>query len=730
MSGEVVGPIARLRRRVRTAVFNGPLPFLWWELAGYGGLLVVGAAMRLWDLGARAMHHDESLHALYAYYLATGDGYQHNPMMHGPFQFESNAAIFFALGDSDYTARLSVALMGILLIALPMLFRGRLGRPGALIVAAGLAISPAMLYFSRFARNDIFMAVWALGLVITMWRYLDEGRNRYLYASAALLALTFATKETSYILTSVLGLYLVLVIIARKLPSMRPATRLEGLSLPDAINATAKGVHAGLKRPLFEGAERHGAYLVLLVTLIMVQWSAIVSYFQDSPLLSWTNLVLAQPIGSPHIGSPQGGGLVIAFVVVTALLGLSVNWGARWNWSVWWRSAVIFWAIWILLYSTFFTHMEGIGSGVWQSLGYWVVQQDVARGNQPWYYYFIITSVYEFLPLVFGLVAAVYYVRRRDPFGTFLVYWTVATFVMYTIASEKMPWLLVNITLPLIVLAGRVLGEAVERVAWRRVISNGGLLALPGVPLFFVLLWQLAYYDPGSAEAGDIAWGVLLALAALAVAGLGVYLARAVGPRSFGGAAALSLAVMLAVLSVRAGVIATYENGDTPVELLVYTQTSPDIVDLMKRIEDAGASTGRGSTIPVSIDQTSGFTWPWAWYLRGRSGVDFPLYDSTPLEQAPRSSVVLVHLNNRSSTDKALQDTYTDGELFKHRWWFPESAYRDLTVGKFFSSFADRGAWRRAMDYLLYRKGIRDRIGSEDAVAYFANDLLTSEVSP
>ena len=186
---------------------------------------------------------------------------------------------------------------------------------------------------------------------------------------------------------------------------------------------------------------------------------------------------------------------------------------------------------------------------------------------------------------------------------------------------------------------------------------------------------------------------------------------------------------MLAVLSVRAGVIATYENGDTPVELLVYTQTSPDIVDLVKRIEKVDSSSGRGNTVPVSVDQTSGFTWPWAWYLRGRPGVDFPLYDNDALKAAPDSSVVLVHLNNKSSTDRVLQDAYTEGERFKHRWWFPESAYRDLTVGKFLSSFADRGAWRRAMDYFLHRKGIRDRLGSEDAVAYFANDLLTSEAS-
>ena len=54
------------------------------ELAAYAGLLVVAGVMRLWDLGSRAMHHDESLHAFYSWTLYKGDGYQHNPMMHGP----------------------------------------------------------------------------------------------------------------------------------------------------------------------------------------------------------------------------------------------------------------------------------------------------------------------------------------------------------------------------------------------------------------------------------------------------------------------------------------------------------------------------------------------------------------------------------------------------------------------------------------------------------------------
>ena len=184
----------------------------WWEAAAYGAVLSVAAVMRLWDLGARAMHHDESLHSFYSWGLANGSGYTHIPMMHGPFQFEANAAVFFIAGDGDYTARLLYALVGTGLVALPLLLRSRLGRLGSLLASVMLAFSPAMLYFSRFARNDILMAAWTLGLVICLWRYVDEGRNRYLYFAAALLALAFATKETAYLVTAILGLFLILLV--------------------------------------------------------------------------------------------------------------------------------------------------------------------------------------------------------------------------------------------------------------------------------------------------------------------------------------------------------------------------------------------------------------------------------------------------------------------------------------------------------------------------------------
>ena len=695
----------------------------WWELSGYASLLLVAALMRLWDLGSRAMHHDESLHALYSWNLSEGIGYNHDPMMHGPFQFEANSAIFFAFGDSDFTARVLYALMGTLLVALPFLFRTRLGRPGALLVATLLAFSPALLYFSRFARNDILVAVWTLGLVICMWRYIDEGRNRYLYIGSALLALAFATKETAYIVTATLGLYLVLVIVSRNWAAFRRRITVVGVSPPAAFGRVVSGVwSASQEGAKLSDVSRPAAFLLILVTLSLPQWSALAGRFQDTWLLNWANLVLVKAEGVPPIGAPSGGGLVIAGLIVFVLLGVAVYWGLRWNWPIWWRCALIFYAVWIVLYTTFFTNIAGIGSGIWQSLGYWVIQQDEARGGQPWYYYFVITPLYEFLPMIIGVIAAVYYLSRDDPFGRFLVFWSVTTFVLYTMASEKMPWLLVNLTLPLILLSGKFLGDVVIKIPWTRLISLGGILVAPAVPLFLLVLWQLAFFEGSDNNATNVLVPLTLGLVLVGMVVLAVFLASRNGPRSIAAVALVAFAGMLFVLGIWTGSRASYKNGDVPVEMIVYTQTSPDIPRLIRDIEQTGNGVVQYLDLPISVDSTSGFTWPWAWYFRDYTRVGYPSYQGKPSKQDFDSAVILVHSQNQTGAELQLGDRFSEGELVRHRWWFPESTYRGLTPGKFLSSFVDRKAWRTAMDYFLYRRGVGDRIGSENSYVYFGSE--------
>ncbi|TAK77481.1 MAG: TIGR03663 family protein, partial [Dehalococcoidia bacterium] len=169
---------------------------------------LVALLTRIIGLDVRALHHDESLHATFSWYLVEGRGYAHDPLTHGPFQFHITALSFLLLGDSDATARVPAVLFGSGLVLTPLLLRRTLGSAGTIAAAALFTISPALLYYSRFAREDSYIALFLMVASAAVWRYIEDGRPSWLVLFAAMLALAFSTKETSYIYVAMLLLYL------------------------------------------------------------------------------------------------------------------------------------------------------------------------------------------------------------------------------------------------------------------------------------------------------------------------------------------------------------------------------------------------------------------------------------------------------------------------------------------------------------------------------------------
>jgi uncharacterized protein (TIGR03663 family) len=169
------------------------------ELIAYGLLVVVALALRFYELGDRPFHHDESQDAYFSWILWTKGDYAYNPLLHGPLRFYLTASMYALFGDSDFTARLAPALMGAAMVAMPYFLREQLGRVAAFTAAVLLAIGPSYLYFSRFAREDIYFASISLALFVVVFRFLDRPRRWQPAAIGALIALGFATKETMYI---------------------------------------------------------------------------------------------------------------------------------------------------------------------------------------------------------------------------------------------------------------------------------------------------------------------------------------------------------------------------------------------------------------------------------------------------------------------------------------------------------------------------------------------------
>ncbi len=177
------------------------------ELAAYGVLVAIALALRLIDLGARPFHHDESQDAYFSWRLFTEGDYAYNPLLHGPLRFYLTTAMYAIFGASDTVARLAPALMGTAMVALPYLVRRQIGRIAAFTAAVLLAVGPSYLYFSRFAREDIYIACITLALLAVVLRFLDSPRRHHPALMGALLAASFATKESTFITVFVAGTF-------------------------------------------------------------------------------------------------------------------------------------------------------------------------------------------------------------------------------------------------------------------------------------------------------------------------------------------------------------------------------------------------------------------------------------------------------------------------------------------------------------------------------------------
>ena len=169
------------------------------ELIAYIVLVLVALGLRLYQLGDRPFHHDESQDAYFSWILWTKGDYKYQPILHGPLRFYLTASIFSLFGDSDFTARLAPALMGTSMVAMPYFLRRQLGHVAAYTAAVLLAIGPSYLYFSRFAREDIYFAAVSFALLVVVFRFLDRPRFWQPALIGALIALGFAVKETMYI---------------------------------------------------------------------------------------------------------------------------------------------------------------------------------------------------------------------------------------------------------------------------------------------------------------------------------------------------------------------------------------------------------------------------------------------------------------------------------------------------------------------------------------------------
>ncbi len=342
------------------------------ELLAWGLLIVAALVVRLVALGDRPFHHDESQDAYFSYlFRITGD-YAYDPLLHGPLRFYLTGAAYLLFGDSDTTARLAPALMGALMVPLPYGLRRQIGRAGAFAAAALFAFGPTYLYFSRFAREDIYVASITLALLVVAFRFLERPRRHQPALLGALLALSFATKETTFITLFVAGTFFIVAVGVqrvraaswRDVPLVRTVASVGWVPWVSALAAFAAvftilfttflthpsglwdGIYTGLKYWLGQhsvgrGGESDAFYVVVLLgeewpALLLGAIGAVVAFRRPTLLrlfLVWAFVV--------SLAVYSWAGEKFAWLVMHPLLplillagvGVQAVWDARGRWS-------------------------------------------------------------------------------------------------------------------------------------------------------------------------------------------------------------------------------------------------------------------------------------------------------------------------------------------------------------------------------------------------------------
>jgi predicted membrane-bound mannosyltransferase len=347
----------------------------------------------------------------------------------------------------------------------------------------------------------------------------------------------------------------------------------------------------------------------------------------------------------------------------------------------------IFLLIYVLFFTAFLTNLMGTVTGTTGSLLYWLAQHNVERGGQPLYYYGTMLAVYEPLLLFWGIVgiiiAAVEWVRNhnrpdaRPPLTIALViWWTIAAFALYSWAGEKMPWLTTHVALPLVLLSAWAGQRAIAGVFDR----TRSKLLIAAVGIFFAtvgLNYTILSIFVNATERADVPGLVLVLLTTGLLMMVIVILGINWGWRWAVSVLALCLFLTGGFYTLRNTHRVVYRLGDVPREMLIYTQTSPDVRRVVRRLEAISYRRTAGLDMPVIYDNET----VWTWYLRNfpnasRTG---PQLSSPPDDDVMAVVILQENLDNYPDNLDKLQGFQL--QRFPLRWWFPESKVYRLSEG-------------------------------------------------
>ncbi len=417
---------------------------------GATGVMVLAIILRQVQLGASPFHPDETIHAFFSYGF---DTYHYDPVYHGPLLYHLTSMLFALFGQYDYVARLAPSLLGIGLVAMILgPARRWMGPRASLAGAALVAVSPSIVTYSRHLLHDALVLDLTLGAVLCFLTALHhpakERRGQLaLLGLAACLSLFLATKANFFFILVVLLAFWGTWQVAGRAKLSLPYAKAWPVALFALVTFAAIAFPRDNTSPEPVQAAQHRVF-------------QLVAAASCAAFLLW---VMGRPQAEPEREAREAwrrGNDWTAWVLALAL--------ALWIYVFLFGQGAQVLAQWVATRqfpsTTWASGRDSAQHAISKMLEYWGGQQAKPRLPSRHDYYIVLGILYE-LPIYVAAMGGIWHAaRRRTVWSDFLLWWAFASWAVYAVANEKVPWLLVHLALPLALLGAGWLAS----LNWRR----------------------------------------------------------------------------------------------------------------------------------------------------------------------------------------------------------------------------------------------------------------------
>jgi uncharacterized protein (TIGR03663 family) len=249
---------------------------VWGARVLFGAALLAAAALRFAHLDNRPMHADEAVHAIKFGLLLEQGYYRYDPHeFHGPTLNYATLPVAWLCGSfslrqtSESQLRAVPAVFGLLLVLMPLALGKQLGEVACLAAAVLTALSPAMVFYSRYYIQEMLLVTLSFAAIVALCRFAEKSHRlspeaearsaartgpmppcpwaelfrfraiAWLAVLGVLLGLMHATKETCLIAAVSMG-----VAALATMPQLRKLGRLRLIVIAAGVLIVAAGVSA------------------------------------------------------------------------------------------------------------------------------------------------------------------------------------------------------------------------------------------------------------------------------------------------------------------------------------------------------------------------------------------------------------------------------------------------------------------------------------------------------